>query len=552
MCGTTHCCAGRPGTRSAIIAGDVTLTYREVVALVDTLAAGLLRLGLGSGDHLCVMTANRPEYPILLNAAATIGAVFSPVNPAYKEREVAYQLENAACKAIFVQRELLPLVQSVVQAGTYPRLKHIVVLGGAFSAAASAIPIVAFDELLQAPPTSAMPAPTAAATAPTSATRRGLFGRSSPEPSAPTQPTAAIASYADTVLALPYSSGTTGLPKGVMLTHRNLVANHIQFPTAARLTEQDAAVIFLPFYHIYGVLLTGSFLAAGATQVIMERFNMDEALTLSERYGATWFFAVPPILLALNAQPDEIAQRRLRTVRYVMCAAAPLAPALGQAIAAKLNVQVVQGYGLTESSPDTHFTPLIPALDRPTSVGLLVHNTEQKVVDQETGERDLAPGEVGEVLVRGPQVMLGYWQAPEETARTLRNGWLYTGDIGYIDAEGYLYIVDRKKEMIKYKGFSVAPAELEGVLVAHPAVGDAAVIGVPDDEAGELPKAFVVLKPGQQATADDLIAFVNGQVAGYKRLHAVEFVTSLPRTPSGKLLRRELKERERAEQAARA
>jgi len=180
-----------------------------------------------------------------------------------------------------------------------------------------------------------------------------------------------------------------------------------------------------------------------------------------------------------------------------------------------------------------------------------VCNTEQKIVDIETGEHELPPGEDGEIIIHGPQVMRGYWKAPEETANALRNGWLYTGDIGHVDADGYTYIVDRKKEMIKYKGFGVAPAELEALLMEHPAVLDSAVIGVPDDEAGEVPKGFVVLRPGQSATAEALIAFVNGKLAGYKKLHYVEFIDAIPKVPSGKILRRELKERERALRAGR-
>jgi long-chain acyl-CoA synthetase len=278
----------------------------------------------------------------------------------------------------------------------------------------------------------------------------------------------------------------------------------------------------------------------------MERFDMDQALAICERYGVTWFFAVPPILLMLNATPTKLLQQKMRTVRYIMSAAAPLAPALTQSLQTKLGITVVQGYGLTESSPDTHFSPLEPTLARPGSVGLLVHNTEQKVVDLETGEHELPAGQEGEILVRGPQVMLGYWKAPEENTRALRNGWLYTGDIGYVDEDGYLYIVDRKKEMIKYKGFSIAPAELEAVLLTHPAVQDAAVIGVSDEQAGEVPKGFVVLRPELQVSEEELIAFVNERVAGYKKLHRIEFIDALPRVPSGKILRRALKEREKS------
>ncbi|MBE3560439.1 MAG: acyl--CoA ligase [Ktedonobacteraceae bacterium] len=503
--------AERVPERPAIVYHDFILTYREVISIVNSLANGLRALGIGKGDCICIFTANRPEFSILLQACATIGAILSPINPVYKQRELAYQLGDTEAKVIVVQRELLSLLQAVLREGTFPHLQHILLIGGD-------IP----DDLPQA------------------ISFARLIHESSPKQPEPAQ----ISS--DDVLVLPYSSGTTGLPKGVMLTHRNLVANHTQFRAAARISHTDVTVIFLPLYHIYGILLTGSFLAAGATQVLMERFDMDQALDICERYGVTWFFAVPPILLTLNATPPALLQQKMQTVRYIKSAAAPLAPALAQSLQAKLGIAVVQGYGLTESSPCTHFSPLELSLARPGSVGLPVHNTEQKVVDLETGNQELPPGQEGEILVRGPQVMLGYWKAPEENIRALRDGWLYTGDIGYVDEDGYLYIVDRKKEMIKYKGFSIAPAELEAVLLTHRAVQDAAVIGVADEQAGEVPKGFVVLRPGQQASAEELMAFVNENVAGYKKLHSIEFINTLPRNPSGKILRRTLKEREKS------
>jgi len=222
----------------------------------------------------------------------------------------------------------------------------------------------------------------------------------------------------------------------------------------------------------------------------------------------------------------------------------PLDPA--RRLEAKTGVKVVQGYGMTEASPLTHAQPGDIALVRLDSVGMPVHNTEQKIVDIETGERELPVGEDGEIIIRGPQIMQGYWKAPEETARALRNGWLYTGDIGHVDADGYTYIVDRKKEMIKYKGFGVAPAELESLLLEHPAVMDAAVIGVPDDEAGEVIKGIVVIRKAHEATPEEIMAFANGKLAGYKKVHSIEFIDAIPKTASGKILRRELKEREKA------
>ncbi len=495
--------------RPAIIYHDLILTFREVVSMVNSIANGLHNLGLTKGDRLCLLTLNRPEYTITFIAAASIGVVVSPMNPAYKEREIGYQIENSEAKAILIQRELLPLLQFVMTQKTLPNLKHIIVTG---------------DKVPEGMP-EAIP-----------------FANMMRESSPKHPPHVDISG--DDLLALPYSSGTTGFPKGTLLTHRNLTSNNLQFTTALRVGMTDVALIFLPFYHIYGVMLTGSFLACGATQVMMERFDLLQSLELCEKHGVTYYFAVPPIVLALANAPVDLS--RLKTVKYVFSGAAPLPLDPAHRLQEKTGIKVVQGYGLTEASPLTHAQPGDLALIRLDSVGMPVHNTEQKIVDIETGERELPPGEDGEIIIRGPQIMQGYWKAPEETARALRNGWLYTGDIGHVDADGYTYIVDRKKEMIKYKGFGIAPAEIESLLMEHPAVMDSAVIGVPDDEAGELPKGFVVIRPGHSATPEEIVDFVNGKLAGYKKLHQVEFIDAIPKVPSGKILRRELKEREKA------
>ncbi len=495
--------------RPAIIYHDLILTYREVVSMVNSIANGLQGLGFTKGDRLCLFTLNRPEYTITFFAAASIGVVVSPMNPAYKEREIAYQLENSEAKGILIQRELLPLLQLVMNHKPLSNLRYIIVTG---------------DKVPEGMP-EAIP-----------------FARLIRESSPKHQMHAEITG--DDLLALPYSSGTTGFPKGTLLSHRNLTSNNLQLTTALRIEQTDVALIFLPFYHIYGVMLTGSFLAGGATQVIMDRFDLLQSLELCEKHNITYYFVVPPIILALANAPVDFS--KLKTVKYFFTGAAPLPLDPTRRLQDKSGVRVVQGYGLTEASPLTHAQPGDPALVRLDSVGLPVHNTEQKIVDIETGERELPPGEDGELIIRGPQIMQGYWKAPEETARTLRNGWLYTGDIGHVDVDGYTYIVDRKKEMIKYKGFGIAPAELESLLMEHPAVMDSAVIGVPDDEAGEVPKGFVVVRPGRSVTGEELIAFVNSKLAGYKKLHEVEFIDAIPKVPSGKILRRELKEREKA------
>ena len=501
--------ASRNPDRPAIIYHDLILTYREVVSMVNSIANGLHSLGLKKGDRICLLLTNRPEYTITFIAAASIGVVVSPMNPAYKEREVGYQLENSEAKAILVQRELLPLLSTVMNAKSLPHLKHLIVTG---------------EQVPEALP-NAVP-----------------FARLLRE-SSPKHP-GAVEVSSDDLLALPYSSGTTGFPKGTLLTHRNLTTNNLQFTTVQRTNSTDVALLFLPFYHIYGVMLTGSFLACGATQVMMERFDLLESLELCEKHGVTYYYAVPPIILALANAPVDLS--KMKTVQYIVSGAAPLPLDPARRLQDKTGIKVVQGYGMTEASPLTHSQPADPALQRIDSVGMPIHNTEQKIVDIETGEHELPVGEDGEIIIRGPQIMQGYWKAPEETARALRNGWLYTGDIGHVDADGYTYIVDRKKEMIKYKGFGIAPAELESLLMEHPAVMDSAVIGIPDDEAGELPKGFVVIRQGHTITPDEILAFANGKLAGYKKIHAIEFIDAIPKVASGKILRRELKEREKA------
>lgn len=491
----------------ALICKDVNLTYRELNALVNACARALLSLGIQHGQTVCLLMTNRPEYLIGWFAITRIGAVASPMNPAYKEREIAYQLSNSEAVALLVQESLLPLVQLAQTTHAEMAVLHHVIVIGAEQAHSTTH---SFRHLLQAHSTA---------------------------------PLTDVAPQWDAIAALPYSSGTTGLPKGVMLSQKNLVCNAYQSVATARITFQDRMLIFLPLYHIYGIMLMGLAALTGATIVLMERFDAAECLYRIQEHGITLLYTVPQVLSALLASP-QIDAYDLHTVRFAQCGAAPVPPVLAMRFQERTGITVMTSYGLTEASPGTHSNPVYDRrLIKVETIGLPIHDTEQKIVDIETGQHELGVGEEGELIVRGPQVMMGYWKAPEANEATLRNGWLYTGDIGWRDEQGYVTVTDRKKEMIKYKGFSIAPAQIEALLLEHPAVADAAVIAKANAEAGEIPKAFVVLRTGYESQQlDELLLWVNSKLSTYKHVREIEGIDAIPRNPSGKILRRVLKD----------
>ncbi|HLX41341.1 MAG TPA: long-chain-fatty-acid--CoA ligase [Ktedonobacteraceae bacterium] len=498
--------AERYPEQTALLFKNVSLTYRELESLVNSFANALLDRGIRKGQCVCLLMTNGPEYLISWFAIARIGAVASPMNPSYKEREVAYQLSNSEASALIVQQSLLPLIE--MARAESPALNCVVTVGSQPQQSQA----LSFNHLVQTYPS--------------------------------TPPTCEVPGWEDTV-ALPYSSGTTGLPKGVVLSHKNLVCNVCQSIATARITFQDRMLVFLPLYHIYGIMLMGLAAMTGATIVLMERFDAEECLRYIQEQGITLLYTVPQVLSALLNSP-QVDAYDLHTVRFAQCGAAPVPPVLAHRFQERTGITVMTSYGLTEASPGTHSNPVYDRrLIKVETIGLPIHDTKQKIVDIETGEIELEVGEEGELIVQGPQVMQGYWKAPEATAAALRNGWLYTGDIGWRDKEGYITITDRKKEMIKYKGFSIAPAQIEALLLEHPAVVDTAVIAKADNEVGEYPKAFVVLQSNStEQSADELMAWVNSQLASYKQIREMEFIDAIPRNPSGKILRRVLKERE--------
>jgi 4-coumarate--CoA ligase len=469
-----------------------TITYGELAHAIRSVAGGLAARGLAKGDVVGIMAPNIPEYAVIFHGAAWLGCAVTTINPTYTAEEVHHQLVDSGAKLLVTVSMFLETARSAAE-GT------------------------AVEDVVTIDPSDAGSA-------------LDLMG----EPIAEQVPVSP-----DDVVALPYSSGTTGLSKGVVLTHRNLVSNLEQTAAVVTVERGEAVLSVLPFFHIYGmqVLMNGT-LAEGGVVVTMPRFDLDEFLTLAERHRIRRAIIVPPIVLALAKHP-AVDDHDLSSIRQIFSGAAPLGAELAAEAANRLGCEVAQGYGMTELSPVTHATPDGQA--RAGTIGVLVPNTECRIVDPETGA-DLGVGEDGELWIRGPQVMAGYLNNDAATRETIDDdGWLHTGDIGHAEEDRHFAIVDRLKELIKYKGFQVPPAELEALLIAHPDVVDVAVIGIPDDEAGELPKAFVVRAPGSEVTAEDVQAHVAEHVAHYKQIRLVEFVDEIPKSASGKILRRLLR-----------
>ena len=470
-----------------------TLTYGALLQSVRALAGGLAARGFEPGQTLAILAPNLPEYAVVFHGVAFAGGIVTTINPTYTEREIHHQLVDADARLLVTVPPFLDVGRAAAD-GT--GVKEIFVIGQADGA----------DSLTD------------------------LWG----EPMAEQAPVGL-----DSTVALPYSSGTTGVNKGVMLTHRNLVCNVAQTLAVGEIREDETLIAVLPMFHIYAMqVLMNSGLRAGATIVTMPRFDLEQFLSLHQEYGVTRSFTAPPIVLALARHP-VVDDYDLSSLELVFCAAAPLSAELALEAGKRLGCDVAQGYGMTELSPVSHLTPA--GNFKPGSVGVTVPNTETRVVNPATLS-DVEGSADGEVWVRGPQVMKGYLNNEQATAATITDdGWLRTGDIGHIDDDGHLFIVDRLKELIKYKGFQVPPAELEALLLTHPAVDDAAVVGLPDPEAGEIPVAFVVRHGGAEATAEQIMEYVAGQVAHYKQVRRLEFVEAIPKSASGKLLRRQLK-----------
>lgn len=494
--------AGDLGDKPALIDGATNrvLTYGQLDELVRRAATGLAARGFAHGDVFAVCLPNLPEYAVVFHAVVSLGGVVAPMSPLDTTADMVTQLSAARARYLLT---LPQLMDRASQAASRSGVEEVFVLGDADGAT----PLVA------------------------------LLGHDGTPPDVEID-------VRDDLAVLPMSSGTSGLPKPVKLTHRNLVANLCQVPVLHCPTERDTMIGLAPFCHILGLQLVMNLgLRAGATVVTMVRPEFPEFLRLVQAHGATRADVVPPLVLALARHP-QVDQYDLSSLEVVMSSAAPLSADMQEACSERLGCLVKQGFGMTETSPATHGHSDDPAVNRPGSIGILVPGTEARLVDPISGV-DVGPGHEGELWIRGPQVMKGYLGDPSATAATIDvDGWLHTGDLCRADADGYFWVVGRLKELIKYKGAQVAPAELEALLLTHPAVADVAVTRSPDEEAGEVPKAFVV--PREPVAPHDLMAFVAERVAAHKRIRRVEMVDEIPRAPTGKILRRLLVERERA------
>ncbi len=502
---------------SAIAYFEREITYAELDLLSDQFAAALAALGVKKGGTVAVFLPNVPQFIIAYFGILKAGAVLTAISPMHKEREVAYQLNDSQAETIVALDTLYPIVEKVRRK---TKLENVVVTdmeGYAFKNPASSKPpqapnVYSFQELLK----------------PEKPPRVGITPR-------------------EDLAALQYTGGTTGTAKGAMLTHFNLVSNAVAFAAWIKSTSADRFLTALPLFHIYGMTTSMTApISVAAKMVLLPRFDPAEALAIIQRHRVTVFCGVPTMYSVLLAN-SELAKFDLTSIRVCISGASPLPPQVQKKFMEITGGFLAEGYGLTEASPVTHCNPVDKTMRavRVGSIGLPLPDTDTRIVDVETGTKTLAPDETGELAVKGPQVMRGYWMNPEETRLVLRDGWLLTGDIARMDVDGFFFITDRKKDFIKYKDYSVYPREVEDVLYEHPAVKLCAVVGKPSPVVGEVPKAFIVLKDGAQASEAEIMVFVKEKVAPYKAVREVEFRQQLPISAAGKVLRRKLQEEEK-------
>lgn len=493
------------GDTPALVDGTngTTLTYAQLDVFHRRVAAGLAEAGVVKGDVLALHSPNTIAFPTAFYGATRAGATVTTVHPLATPEEFAKQLKDSASRWIVTVSPLLETARRAAE-----------LAGGV-------------EEIFVCD------------SAPGHRSLLDMLGSTAPEPVIDIDPV-------EDVAALPYSSGTTGIPKGVMLTHRQIATNLAQLQSAIDAGPGDRILAVLPFFHIYGLTaLMNAPLRRGATVVVLPRFDLETFLAAIQNHRITGLYVAPPIVLALAKHP-LVARYDLSSLKYILCSAAPLDAKLAAACSERLGLPPVgQAYGMTELSPGTHVVPLAAMSEAPSgTVGKLIAGTEMRIVSLDDPGKDVGVGEDGEILIRGPQVMKGYLGRPDATAAMIdTDGWLHTGDVGHTDADGWLFVVDRVKELIKYKGFQVAPAELEALLLTHPGIADAAVIGVYNDDGNEVPHAYVVRGPtATDLSEGEVMMHVAERVAPYKRVRQVTFIDGVPRAASGKILRRRLRE----------
>ena len=504
------------------------LSYRSLEASANRFAHALKRLGVRKGDRVAVMLPNIPQCVIAYYGALKLGAVVVMTNPLYVEREIQAQLADSGAETIVALDFFYPRIESSLRETALKRVILTSIRDALPWLLSLLYPLKAMREgqwirIKKAPP---------------------VYDMKTLMEAAVSEPPEAAVDPSDLAL-LQYTGGTTGVPKGVMLTHKNLVANTVQcrnwMPSLKAGCEIFLAVI--PFFHVYGMSVCMNMsICLGSTLVLLPRFVTKDVLKAIEKTRPTIFMGVQAMYVAINNFPD-VQSRDLSSIKACISGAGPLHVEVQKRFEALSGAKLVEGYGLSEASPVTHVNP-VSDRGKPGSIGLPIADTDAKIVDLETGTKTLSVGEVGELVVRGPQVMRGYWKRPDETAAVLRDGWLHTGDMARMDEEGFFYIVDRKKDMIKTKGENVYPREVEEVLFAHPKVKDAVVVGLPDSFAGEIIKAYIVLKEGERATPDEIREFCRSEMAAFKVPKEIEFRADLPKTIIGKVLRRVLLEEE--------
>jgi long-chain acyl-CoA synthetase len=495
--------------RTAIAFAGQELSYQMLKGMVDRAATALYDLGVRKGDRVALMTPNCPQYIVAFMAIQKIGGVVVQVNPMYVERELEHILKDSEARVFIAYDQFYPRIKNVRDLTPVEKVL-LFSLGQALEVEGE--DVLKIESLLA---------------------------------STPAQPPKVDIDADNDLAVLQYTGGTTGVSKGAMLTHHNIVANALQ------VTEwfngcnygEERVLSVLPFFHSYGMTTCINFgLVNAATLIVVPRFELEPVMQAIDKYQPTLFPGVPTMYIGVINYPG-IANVNVKSIRYCISGSAPLPVEVAQKFEELTGGYLVEGFGLSETSPVTHCNPMV-GKRKVGSIGLPVPDTLCRIMDLESGDKEVPPGEIGELCIAGPQVMKGYWNMPEETVKTLKNGWIYTGDIAKMDEDGYFYIVDRKKDMIIAGGFNIYPRDVEEVLFEHPKVQEAVVAGVPDPYRGETVKAFVVLKEGQEATVEEMIGYCKEKLAAYKVPKAIEFRKELPKTAVGKVLRRFLREEE--------